>query len=76
MCKWNIINIHNVQPRVYAVVADMGTDIPMGWAVTHQLENDNKLLNFSLILHAGDVAYAGTGSEWEFEVLLPFHSLL
>jgi hypothetical protein len=45
----------------------MGTDIPMGWAVTDRSVSDNSVFNFSLILHPGDVAYAGTGAEWEFE---------
>jgi len=52
---------------IFAIVADMGTYIPMGWAVTDQLVYDNQLYNFSMVLHAGDVCYAGTGSEWEIE---------
>lgn len=56
-----------VSKYVFAVVADMGTVIPMGWAVTDQVTADNEEYNFSFVLHAGDVAYAGTGHEWEFE---------
>jgi len=52
---------------IFAVMGDMGTYIPMGWAVTDQMISDNQLYNFSFILHAGDVCYAGTGSTWEIE---------
>jgi len=54
-------------PTVYGLVADMGTYIPMGWAVCKQLADDHKRYNFSLIIHAGDIAYAGTGSSDELE---------
>jgi len=51
----------------FAVMGDMGTTIPMGWAVTDQMIDDNENLHFNLVIHVGDVAYAGTGSEWEIE---------
>ena len=38
---------------VFAVVADMGTTIPMGWAVTDQMVGDNQEDPFSLVVHAG-----------------------
>jgi predicted MPP superfamily phosphohydrolase len=50
-----------------AVVADMGTVIPMGWAVTDQMVRQNKIRRIDLTLHIGDVCYAGTGSTWEIE---------
>jgi hypothetical protein len=49
-----------------ATVADMGI-LPMGWGVTNQIIGDNSVTPFSFVLHAGDVAYAGTGKEWEIE---------
>jgi len=52
---------------VHAIVADMGTVIPVGWAVTDQIVNDFQSIPFSMVLHAGDVCYAGTGSTWEVE---------
>jgi len=51
----------------FAVMGDMGTTIPMGWAVTDQMVDDNKIDHFNMVIHVGDIAYAGTGSEWEFE---------
>eukprot|EP01116_Phalansterium_solitarium_P008088 TRINITY_DN2134_c0_g1_i1.p2 TRINITY_DN2134_c0_g1~~TRINITY_DN2134_c0_g1_i1.p2 ORF type:complete len:528 (-),score=174.99 TRINITY_DN2134_c0_g1_i1:190-1668(-) len=51
----------------YAVVADMGTRIPMGYAVTNQIIADTKKEQYALVIHAGDVCYAGTGSTDEFE---------
>jgi len=53
--------------NVFGIVADQGTYIPMGWAVIDQMVADHQSNPFSMILHAGDVCYAGTGSEWEFE---------
>jgi len=52
---------------VFATMGDMGTFIPMGWAVTDRMIDGNRLYNFTAVLHLGDVCYAGTGSEWEFE---------
>jgi len=52
---------------IFAVMGDMGTTIPMGWAVTDQMVDDSQVTPFNLVIHVGDVAYAGTGSEWEFE---------
>ena len=46
-----------------------GTYIPMGWAVTDQMVNDMAFTDFSLVIHAGDVCYAGTGSTWEIEAV-------
>jgi len=54
-------------PTVYGLVADMGTYIPLGWAVCNQIVNDHAKYNFSLIIHAGDIAYAGTGGSGEIE---------
>lgn len=40
-------------PTVFGLVADMGTYIPMGWAVAKMLADDYEKYNFSLIVHAG-----------------------
>jgi len=48
-------------------MGDMGTAIPLGWAVTDRISSDNGKYHFNLILHEGDVAYGGTGSQWELE---------
>lgn len=40
----------------------------MGWGVTNQIIGDNSVEPINFVLHAGDVAYAGTGKEWEIEV--------
>lgn len=45
-----------------------GTVMPMGFEVTDQMIADDKDLNFQLIVHAGDIAYAGVSHSWEFEV--------
>jgi len=39
----------------------------LGFAVAKQLEEDNKKYNFDMIVHAGDIAYAGTSSGGEIE---------
>lgn len=49
------------------IVADMGTVIPAGFAVTDQIYNDHESNHFAMVVHAGDVCYAGTGHEWELE---------
>jgi len=69
-----------IQPRVlihntplygfscgYALVADMGTYYPMGWAVCQQVYEDHLKYNFSFVIHAGDICYAGTGATDELE---------
>eukprot|EP01121_Diplochlamys_sp_Union-15-3_P003024 TRINITY_DN1285_c0_g1_i1.p1 TRINITY_DN1285_c0_g1~~TRINITY_DN1285_c0_g1_i1.p1 ORF type:complete len:505 (+),score=80.78 TRINITY_DN1285_c0_g1_i1:262-1776(+) len=53
--------------NIFAVAADMGTYIPMGWAVAERMEEDNLSRKFSLALHIGDVCYAGVGDDWELE---------
>lgn len=55
------------QSLTFAVVADQGTVIPLGWAVTKQIIEDAKKEPYALVLHAGDVCYAGTGSTDELE---------
>jgi hypothetical protein len=40
-----------------AVVADMGTAIPMGWAVTDQMVTQNKIRPFDLTLHVGKFCF-------------------
>jgi len=57
----------NFQVNNFAVVGDMGTAIPLGFAVTKRIEDDNRRTPFSLVVHAGDVCYAGTGCCWELE---------
>jgi len=52
---------------VIAVVADQGTYIPMGFEVINQMVAFHAQDPFSLVVHAGDVCYAGTGDDWEFE---------
>jgi len=39
----------------------------MGWAVCKQLFEDLQKYNFSIVIHAGDISYAGTGSNGELE---------
>lgn len=63
----------------FAVVADMGTTIPMGWYVTDRIVKANSKNPFAMVIHAGnlscislidflgDICYAGTGSEEELE---------
>lgn len=45
----------------------MDVTINLGWGVTDQMIHDNIQENFDMVVHEGDVAYAGTGSEWEIE---------
>ena len=40
---------------VYALVADMGTYVPLGWAVAKQVYDDNKIYAFNFVIHAGIV---------------------
>lgn len=37
----------------FAVVADMGTTIPMGWYVTDRIVSANKKTPFAMVIHAG-----------------------
>lgn len=39
----------------------------LGWAVTDQMIADNVQSEFSMVIHVGDVSYAGTGAEYEIE---------
>lgn len=52
---------------LFSVVADMGTTIPMGWYVTDRMVKANAENPFAMVIHAGDICYAGTGSELELE---------
>ena len=45
-------------PTRVIVKADMGTVVPMGFAVAQQIERDHALLPFDLAVLAGDLAYA------------------
>ena len=54
------------------VKADMGTVIPLGFAVAEQIEKDNAAQPFDLAVLAGDLAYA-TVSPPKDEVRLPLH---
>eukprot|EP01127_Copromyxa_protea_P014267 TRINITY_DN3940_c0_g1_i2.p1 TRINITY_DN3940_c0_g1~~TRINITY_DN3940_c0_g1_i2.p1 ORF type:complete len:311 (+),score=41.75 TRINITY_DN3940_c0_g1_i2:2-934(+) len=51
----------------FAIVADMGTTIPMGWYVTDRIVEAHKKKPFSMVIHAGDICYAGTGGTDELE---------
>ena len=55
------------QPVKIALYGDMGTVAPFGFEVAHQIISDNQVTPYDLVVHAGDVAYAGTGRTWEFE---------
>eukprot|EP00052_Salpingoeca_macrocollata_P016710 m.134920 g.134920 ORF g.134920 m.134920 type:complete len:528 (+) comp20146_c0_seq3:81-1664(+) len=48
------------KPHVFAVYGDMGTAIPLGYAVCQQMELDHTRLPFDALLHIGDIAYAST----------------
>eukprot|EP01088_Endostelium_zonatum_P019381 TRINITY_DN6658_c0_g1_i2.p1 TRINITY_DN6658_c0_g1~~TRINITY_DN6658_c0_g1_i2.p1 ORF type:complete len:303 (-),score=51.76 TRINITY_DN6658_c0_g1_i2:52-960(-) len=52
----------------YGVVGDMGTYIPCGWAVTQQIVEDNKKNPLDMMIHAGDIAYAGVASGADGEI--------
>jgi len=47
------------QPIIVAVLGDQGTAIPAGFLVTDQMVDDHRKTNFDMILHCGDIAYAG-----------------
>jgi len=51
----------------WAVYGDMGTVVPFGAAVTDMLILENEFDPFDIVLHVGDLAYAGvsSGGEWE-----------
>jgi len=46
---------------------DMGTIMPLGFEVTKWLIEEHNQKPFDVILHVGDIAYAGTGSDREIE---------
>lgn len=57
-------------PAKIAFYGDMGTVMPMGFAVTQALIYDHERAGaFDMIHHIGDIAYAGTGRTWEFEFI-------
>jgi len=50
----------------------MGTIAPMGWSVSEQMINDvyfNENKQFDLIVHVGDISYAGTSDKGELELI-------
>ena len=61
----------------FAIFGDMGSIQFMGWTVNEQLIEDEFIYNvntsnsnygpYDLILHVGDISYAGTGSTREYE---------
>jgi len=52
--------------QVIALVADQGT-YPASWEVIDLMIASHAQEAFNLVLHAGDVCYAGVSSEWELE---------
>jgi len=61
--------LYSFPPKVsWAVYGDMGTVVPLGFEVTDWLLRENYEDPFDLILHVGDLAYAGVSSR-EFEVV-------
>lgn len=54
---------------VVAVYGDMGTILPFGYQVSFQISQDDLVTPYELVVHAGDIAYAGTGKTWEFEFM-------
>ncbi|CAF3665498.1 unnamed protein product [Rotaria sp. Silwood1] len=46
-------------------MGDMGTVIPAGFLVAKQIKEDHKVTPFSVVVHAGDISYAGTGAHDE-----------
>jgi hypothetical protein len=52
-----------------ALYGDMGTIMPFGFEVAFQVLQDNQKTPYDLVIHAGDIAYGGTGKTWEFEFL-------
>ena len=59
------------QSTTIAVYGDMGTIMPLGFAVSEQIEQDS--LNegyYDLFQHAGDIAYAGIGLVFCFEIMV------
>jgi len=55
------------KPVTVALYGDMGTVMPFGFEVSAQIISDNHVAPYDLVVHAGDIAYAGTGGTWEFE---------
>jgi hypothetical protein len=65
----------------FAVLGDMGSIMPMGimfllkiliyvgWAVNDQMIADNQQFPFNMIIHVGDIAYAGIGETSELQEL-------
>lgn len=63
-------DVTSVPDRItWAVYGDMGTVVPLGYEVTNELVAANAADPFDLVLHVGDLAYAGVSSEsageWE-----------
>lgn len=55
------------QPATIALFGDMGTIMPFGFEVAFHIAQDNHVTPYDLVVHAGDIAYGGTGHSWEFE---------
>jgi len=55
-------------PVSFATYGDMGTVMPLGFAVMKGLMHEHQKRNFDMIVHVGDISYAGTGKQWEFEI--------
>jgi len=56
-------------PVSIATFGDMGTVMPMGFMVTKSIIRQNKAHKFDMVVHVGDISYAGTGKVWEFEYI-------
>jgi len=53
----------------YGVYGDMGTFMLLGYLVAERIIYDMKTVPLDMIVHVGDIAYAGTGSTYEFEAI-------
>uniref|UniRef100_A0A6B2L5Y2 Purple acid phosphatase n=1 Tax=Arcella intermedia TaxID=1963864 RepID=A0A6B2L5Y2_9EUKA len=52
--------------QVVALLADQGT-YPKSWELIDLMIASHQEEAFDVVLHAGDICYAGTGHEWEIE---------
>lgn len=66
---WWTVDPFQRRNSVIAVYGDMGTLLPFGYQVSFQLSQDDLVKPYELVVHAGDIAYAGTGKTWEFEFM-------
>jgi phosphodiesterase/alkaline phosphatase D-like protein len=51
----------------WAIFGDMGTTVPMGAEVTKSLTKEHATKPFNVLLHVGDLCYAGVNHDGEWE---------